>query len=304
MPAWDLRPLGRTPLRVTPIGLGGAWLGRTLAGTDPGLGVETVLAALAQGLNVFDTSGAYQAGQSERTIGLALDSWRRSGGRREDVVLSTKTGSRTQPHDYSGEGTRRSIGESLEALRTDYLDVALVHDPADLGPALVPGGAFDVLQEMRAAGTVRAIGLGVRSHAFHQRAIAAGVVDMVLTYGDCNLLRQTAGEGVLAPAAAAAVGVYNGMAVMYGLLGGGDPLEPSIAGRRPEDEVRRARALWEFARAEGVGLLGLNLQFCLRERRIACTLLGCATPEEVRADVRAAREEVPEGVWERMEGMA
>jgi len=300
VPAWELRPLGNTPLRVRPLGLGGAWLGHTPSGVDVGLGVDTVLAALAEGLNAVDTSAAYQGGQSERTIGLAIDAWRRSGGRREDLILSTKTGSRTTPHDYSGDATRRSVEISLEALRTDYLDVVFVHDPAELEPALAPGAAFDVLQELRAAGSVRAVGLGVRSHAFHQRVIAEGLVDVVLTYGDYNLLSQTASEGVLAPAAAAGVGVYNGMAVMYGLLNGQDPRQVVSASRRPEADVRRARALWEFACSEGLDLLALALQFCLREPRIACTLVGCASPEEVAADVRAAREGVAAGVWERM----
>jgi aryl-alcohol dehydrogenase-like predicted oxidoreductase len=55
--------------------------------------------------------------------------------------------------------------------------------------------------------------------------------------------------------------------------------------------------LWEFATARDASLLALNLQFCLREERIASTLVGAQPPKEVAQDVAAVREPVGGGFW-------
>ncbi|MGD0089157.1 MAG: aldo/keto reductase [Planctomycetota bacterium] len=303
---WKKRRLGRTNIQVTPLGLGGAWLGRTPKGFSDEVAVATVLRALRLGIRAVDTAPLY--GESERRVGLALREWLSGGGKREELVLSTKTGTRTQPHDYSAAGTRRSVEESLKLLQTDYLDIVLVHDPHDLTPVLSPGGALEELQKLKTEGLVRAIGLGVREHALHQRCIETGQFDVSLTYRDFNLLCQDAVRGVLEPAAAREVGVYNGMAVLGGLLGGDEPrgAPPGPLAVRPyaheSEEIRRAQALWEFARAHGVSLLALNLQFCLREQRIASTLLGMQTPDEAVRDVEAVSQAVSADVWRELGG--
>jgi len=306
-------PLGRTGLQVSPLGLGGAWLGLKGNAFDDEQAVGTVLRALELGLNLVDTSPSYAGGQSERRIGLALDEFRRRGGRREQLVLSTKTGTRTRPHDYSGDGTRRSVEASLKALRTEYLDVVLVHDPVSLELVTAKDGALEALHRLKREGLVRAVGLGVRDLGFHRRLIEAGLIDVSLTYRDFNLLSQDLLREILPLAKERGAGVLNGMALVGGLLGGGDPLEyasdPSRHNAKARywiylpqnDEGARARALWEFCRARKVSLLALNLQFCLRERRIASTLVGAARPEEIEEDVRMARTPIPDGVWAALE---
>jgi aryl-alcohol dehydrogenase-like predicted oxidoreductase len=295
------RQLGRTEMWVTPVGLGGAWLGKCADGFSDEQAIATVLRALDAGINLIDTSPLY--GESERRVGLALEAWAKRGGKRSDVVLTTKTGTRTRPHDYSGASTRRSVEESLRLLKTDYLDVVLVHDPDDIAPALEKGGAFDELAKMKTEKLIRAIGLGVRDHEFHRRCIEAGVVDMCLTYRDFNLVNQSGLRGVIEPAASRGVGVVNATVVMAGLLGGNDPL---LAAPRPEQlgayyaqkaEVNLACKLWEFAKAHGVSLLALNLQWILRESRVASTLLGVANAEELNADISALQAPITEAVW-------
>jgi D-threo-aldose 1-dehydrogenase len=302
-------PLGRTGFQVSPLGLGGAWIGQTADGVKDELAVRTVVRAVELGINVIDTSGAYQRGESERLIGLALDELRRRGVRREDLLISSKTGTRSHPHDYSGDGTKRSIETSLKALRTDYLDIALVHDPHSLEPVLAPGAALDTLQQLREQRVVRAIGLGVRDRGFHCQLIESGRIDVSLTYHDYNLLYRQAADDLLPAAAAHGVGVMNGMAVLGGLLGGRDPLEvagelgsPTLGARHNiyharGTEAERARAFWEFARSKNVPLLALNLQFIFREPRIAATLLGASSPEEIEEDVRMAQLPLPDDIW-------
>jgi D-threo-aldose 1-dehydrogenase len=306
----DKRRLGRTGLLVTPLGLGGVWLGHTPDGYKEDVAVATVLRALELGINLVDTSpsGWYAGGNSERWVGQALKEWWRRGGRREQLVISTKVGSRGYPKvpkDYSGPATRRSLETSLQLLGTDTLDVVLVHDPDDLEPVLSPGGALEVLTEFKERGTIRAIGLGARPHAFHRRCIESGRFVVVLTYRDYNLIDQSAQDGVLAPAAAHDVGVLNATVTIGGLLGGHDPLqvarEGAAAAHGPyvlgPDEVRRARAMWEWAGARGLSLLALNLQYCIRNRLIAATVMGASSPAEIESDVAALTDPIGEDVW-------
>lgn len=301
-----LRHLGITAIQVTPIGLGGAWLGRTEAGVDEELGIATVLQALNLGINLIDTSAGYMGGsRSERIIGMALERWYELGGRRQDLVLSTKTGTRDPQHNnYTAAATRRSIEKSLELLKTEYLDVCLVHDPDDLAPVLASNGAWAELKHLKAEGLIRAIGLGVRSHEFHRRMMATAECDVVLTHSDYHLLNQSALEGVLKPAERYGVGVLNGTPLAHGLLAGRDPVvvaeeQEAHTRRAPTfaDDVRKADALWHWANERGVDLLALNLQFCAREPRIAATLLGASTPGQIERDVAALTAEIPEEVW-------
>jgi D-threo-aldose 1-dehydrogenase len=283
------------------MGVGGAWLGRTEDGTDEELGVATVLRALELGLNLIDTSGGYiGGGLSERIIGEALARWTARGGKRED---------------YAAAATWASIETSLEALKTDYLDVALVHDPRDLEPVLAPDGAWSALKAMRDQGLVRAIGLGARPHDFHRRIIATGESDVSLTFRDYNLLDQSAWEGVMRPAAEAGVGVFLGTSLYHGLLSGGDPLDVLERWRHRRDSphyasfaeaAHRAHDLWTWCQDWGVSLLALNLQFCLRswqgadEPGVTATLMGAANPAQIEADVAALAADIPAAMWDEL----
>jgi len=320
-PQLPLRPLGTTGLTVTPIGIGGAYLGlRSDNGQhriDEDLGVAAVLRALELGINLIDTSAGYMSeSRSEQIIGRAIAQWIANGGRRGDIVIETKTGTRER-HDrtavaYSGRATWESIETSLRLLNVDYLDIALVHDPMELDPVLAPDGAWAALQEMKSQGVVRAIGLGTRSHEHHQRIIATGACDVCLTYSDFNLLTQTARQGVLRPAADHGVAVFNGTSLAHGLLlgarspsevaaGWGDSWQADIK-RRPgwPATFARAQALWDWTQSLGLSLLALNLQYMAREPGLTATLMGASTPEHIEADIAAITAEIPETVWDEL----
>jgi aryl-alcohol dehydrogenase-like predicted oxidoreductase len=305
-PNWGRRRLGRTELQVTPLGIGGAYLGRIRGGPpDERTAVETVLRGLELGLNLIDTSPKYLGGVSERFVGLALQEWYARGGAREDLVLSTKVGSRVRPHCYTYDHAMSSIETSLELLQEDSVDLMLVHDPQDLDPVFAPDGALAALLELQAQGVIGHIGLGCRPHAFHRRCHESGAFEVSLTFGDYNLLRQSAAEGVLASAAAHDVGVLNATVNLLGLLAGRDPREVARAhaGRRAwswdgeGDPVAFAHRLWAWCGARGVSMLALNLQYSMRQSKIASTLIGFSRPSRVDEDLAAAQEPIDDGVW-------
>jgi aryl-alcohol dehydrogenase-like predicted oxidoreductase len=162
----DLRPLGSTGLRVSPIGLGTTKFGRTeqlkypepfeLPSDDQ---IERLLeVAGGFGVNVIDTAPAY--GTSERRIGKLLPN-------RENWVIVTKVGEELvagrSRFDFTPATVRTSVERSLVRLRRDRLDVVLLHSSGDDLTILRESGAVDALRELREAGVILAIGASTKT---------------------------------------------------------------------------------------------------------------------------------------------
>lgn len=288
------RRLGRVGIDVTELSLGGVGLGGAYGEVSDQDAIRAVHRALALGINLIDTSPLYR--ESERRIGLALAAL---GGRPPGLHLSTKTGTHpARRGDYSAEGTRWSVENSLRLLVVQHVDLLLVHDPESMDPVLAPGGALDELDRLRKEGRLGAIGLGVREHEFHRRAIATGRFDAILTYADYNLMRQTAAP-LIEEAAAAGLGVLLGQALLAGLLAGGDPLADERLAGRPGAEA--ARGWWLWAREREVPLQAVALQFALRNAHVGAVLVGARTAQEVEENVRAATLPLPQEIWAEVE---
>jgi len=196
-----------------------------------------------------------------------------------------------------------TIEQSLEVIGTGFIDVALVHDPSAMDLVLEAGGAVVALERLKEEGKVRAIGLGVQNHEFLRVAIESGRFDVIQSPYDYNLLRTTA-EHLVDLAAGHGLGVVNASPFLAGLLSGVDPDE-IVAIRaatgmwklRTQD-VHRARRVWQWARDRDADLRALAMQFCLREQRIATTLIGPRRPSDVVEDIAAATKPVPDEDWD------
>lgn len=103
-----------------------------------------VLDALAAGYRLLDTAQSYF---NEEQVGSAI---RSSGVPREEIFLTTKV----WVEHYGYEAARASVLESMRKLKTDYLDLVLLHQPfADYY------GAYRALEELYEEGKIRAIGV-------------------------------------------------------------------------------------------------------------------------------------------------
>jgi aryl-alcohol dehydrogenase-like predicted oxidoreductase len=291
------RRLGRTELEVTCLSMGGAGIGSRTEVTDREA-VGAVQHALESGVNYVDTSPLY--GESQRRVGLALE-----GKPRSSYVLSTKTGTHPDRRgDYSWDGTMWSVENSLSLLKTDRIDILLVHDPRDEGDIesiFGECGALEALEQLKAQGVIGSIGLGQRSHDWHLRAILSGRFDVILTYNDYHPIRTTAlTGGLLELAKQHDVGVINGSPLVHGLLNGRDPIEICALLHRSETDpdVVAAKRLYDWCRAQDVPMLAVVLQFCLRQSLIDCTLTGAKSESEVRENLAAIRDPLPEWVWD------
>ena len=163
------RRLGRLDMGVSPLGLGTVKLGRNsalryprpFALPDDARLAELLDAARDLGINLIDTAPAY--GSSEERLGAALH------GQRADWVICTKCGEEfadgRSRFDFSPAHTRASVERSLRRLRTDYLDIVLLHSNGDDCAILNDSGALETLRALQQAGLVRAIGISTKTVA-------------------------------------------------------------------------------------------------------------------------------------------
>ncbi len=223
------RPLGRTGLQVSPLGLGTVKLGRDQGVkypsgfTIPDDAQARHLLATAQdlGINLIDTAPAY--GTSEERLGQLL------AGQREDWVIVSKVGEEFEDgqsrFDFSPGHTRHSVERSLRRLRTDRLDVVLVHSDGNDIAILQDRGVYQTLAELKREGKILAYGLSGKTPEGGLLALREGDCAMV-TY---NLeMRQE--EPVIDYAAAHGKGIL----VKKALASGHACLRPG------EDPVRRS----------------------------------------------------------------
>lgn len=240
----ELRPLGRTGLRVAPLAFGGNVFGWT---ADDAASFALLDAFVDGGFNLVDTADVYSrwvpgnaGGESEAIIGR----WLAKSGKRERVVLATKVG-----HDLGdfGKGLsaahiRRAVEASLRRLGTDRIDLYQAHidDPAT--PQEETLGAFaDLIRE----GKVRAIG----ASNFNASRLR-GALDLSRRVGlpryetlqpGYNLIDRTSYEAELQPLCVAeGIGVINYYGLARGFLTGKYRSEADLAGRARGTGVKAA----------------------------------------------------------------
>lgn len=198
------RPLGTTGIEVSALGLGTVKFGRN-TGVDyphpyelPNDGHLANLLETAQreGINLLDTAPAY--GTAEARIGEAIE------GHRHDWILCTKAGEEfdgsASHYDFSEEHILRSVDRSLSRLRTDILDILVLHSDGRPVYEIESAGAFRALTRLKREGMVRAVGFSGKSAADAEAAIFRSDVLMCTinaTYRDeIGTVRKAAERGV------------------------------------------------------------------------------------------------------------
>jgi aryl-alcohol dehydrogenase-like predicted oxidoreductase len=258
--------------------------------------VGAIRRGIELGINYIDT----YPGHSEHLWGEAL-----SGGLREKVYLQAKVGTHPERRkDFSAEGTRWSVTNSLKSLRTDYLDSVLIHDPIDMESVLAPGRALDTLLEMKAEGYIRHIGAGVRSHEFHKELIETGHIDVILTFLDYTLLSQSASETTLPLARQHDVGIILASPLGMGSLTGAEPKVEDERRRNPDapfDIGAKAYTMWKWCQEREVNIRHLAMQFCLAAPIDGVVMFGPADKAQVEDGYEAATADIPEHIWEAFE---
>jgi aryl-alcohol dehydrogenase-like predicted oxidoreductase len=221
------RLLGATGLEVSILGLGTVKFGRTEALKyqapftlpDDRTLRDLLDAARGAGINLLDTAPAY--GRSEERLGALL------AGRRAEWIICTKAGEEFDDgrshFDFSPMHVRRSVERSLRRLRTDYLDIVLLHSNGDDDWILRDSGALETLMDLKQAGAIRAIGISHKSVAGGELAIAR--CDVVMATLNPEYREEV---GLIARARTRGVGVLIKKAFSSGHAGDPDARRRSL----------------------------------------------------------------------------
>ncbi|MFC1579608.1 aldo/keto reductase [Thermodesulfobacteriota bacterium] len=193
--------LGRTGLEVHRVGFGGIPIQRVAEDQA----VQTVLHAIEQGVDFFDTSRAYTT--SERRIGLALQ----QSGRK--VVLASKS------HNREAEGIRIDLEESLKQLQVDYIDIYQCHfvkDAEQYEKVIGPGGALEGLRKAKEEGLIGHMGISSHSLDLLDRILDEGLFETIMV---CfSFLEPAAREKVIPKALEKGIGVIGMKAFSGGTI--------------------------------------------------------------------------------------
>jgi aryl-alcohol dehydrogenase-like predicted oxidoreductase len=287
------RALGKTGIEVSEVGLGAWQLGEpSWNGPGEEESMRIVDEALTLGCTFIDTAPAYGGGRSEALLGQAL------AGRRGQVVLCTKFGYWTDRRaDFSPERIQESVEASLRRLRTDYLDVLLVHSPPD--PTVLDPSAphYVTLERLKSAGVVRAYGVSLTEDSSAELARVLQTTSEVVEVR-FNALHQEPLAG-MEQAAKQGLGVIVKVPLESGWLSGryrADSTFDDVRSRWTREEItRRASLVRGFERIlpQGTPPARGALQFVLAQSAVSTVAPGAKSVGQLRENVAAADGSLP-----------
>jgi D-threo-aldose 1-dehydrogenase len=198
--------------------------------------------------------------------------------------------------DFSRDGVRRSLEESLERLGLDRVDIVLVHDPDDHEREAYEQ-AFPALAELRDQGVVRAIGAGMNQAGMLTRFVRDLDLDLVLVAGRYSLLDQRALAELLPACAARGTAVVVGGVFNSGLLADPRPGATFDYAPAPPELVDRAVRLAEVCARHGVPLRTAALAFPFGHPAVTSVLVGARSAAEVEDAVASFERPGPAELW-------
>ncbi|GGT86116.1 aldo/keto reductase [Streptomyces lateritius] len=281
------------------MGLGGAWDTSPATAADIDAAEAAVEAALESGITAFDHADIYRHGKAESVFGEVLA---RSAGLRERITLQTKCGIRLAEGDRPGlydlRGTTvvRKVEESLSRLRTDVLDVLLLHRP---DPLADPADVGEALTSLHRQGLVRRFGVSNMNAAQIARIQAHTELPLVANQLEMSLHRRAwLEDGVLVNTPESAANGFPAGTVEHCLAHGislqawGALAQGRYTGR-PETPQERATAalVASLAEAKGTTAETIVLWWLRRHPARVVPVIGTSNPARIRACRDAARSE-------------
>jgi D-threo-aldose 1-dehydrogenase len=305
-------------------GLGGVPFGNEFAYVTDEDAYATIEAAWEAGVRYYDSSPWYGLGLAERRLGAFLQKQTRS-----EYLLSSKVGKlltasrdnnakqyfpfTPSPNnlrfDYTGDGVKRSIEDSLQRLGVDALDLVFVHDLSPDNPWL-PGpweeqfeiarkGAFPALTKMREEGVIRGWGLGVNSPQPILQLMDVADANVCLLARQYSLVdHENALHQVFPQARERGMAFVMGSSLNAGFISGSARFNYGKENYKiPPGAIEKRRRLCAIAERYGVDLRTAALQFALAPDVAAALVVGCSSPQQVLADYTSLQTKVPQEFW-------
>lgn len=308
--SWSVAQVGKTDVHVTRLGFGAAAIANLYATVSEAEAIASIQTAFAKGLNFFDTAPYYGLGESEARLGQAL-----GGVPRDQYILETKFGKtlaserigsgltvmdweKEVTFDFSRDAILRSLEHSLRRLKTDRIDIALLHDPenAEHYRAALDSG-FPTLVDLRSQGVIQAIGAGMNEWQTLSKFADQVEADCFLLAGRYTLLEQTAIE-FLAKCQAKNISVFLGGVFNSGVLAHG-----AQAGAKynytdaPAEILGRVRQLELVCQRHQVPLKAAALQFAAAHPAVAALIIGMDSSAQVLENLELSQWLIPAALW-------
>ncbi|OII36403.1 aldo/keto reductase [Plantibacter sp. MMLR14_011] len=308
------RPLGRSGLLVSAVGIGCNNFGREGTVTESLDGTRAVVdAAIDAGITLFDTADIYgrEYGLSERLLGQAM------AGRRDEIVLATKFGHvdyESPIPNWGAKGSRRyvrlAVEGSLRRLGTDWIDLYQLHTPDPFTPIEETIAALDELVhegKIRYAGHSNFAGWQLTEADWAART--AGHPAFISAQNEYSLLVRGAERELFPAMRAAGVGFLPYFPLYNGLFTGkfsrdGGPADSRIMRQRkhlldtaPWDAIEAYRA---FCDERGISMLEATFGWLLAQDGLSSVIAGATTPQQIRANAAAGSAWSPtaeEAAW-------
>jgi aryl-alcohol dehydrogenase-like predicted oxidoreductase len=310
----EMRPLGRTGVKVSPLCLGammfGAW-----GNTDHDDCIRIIHRALDAGINFIDTADVYARGESEEIVGRAL------AGRRDHVVLATKVhGTMGDDPNEFGNSRRwimREVDNSLRRLGTDWIDLYQIHRPefdTDLDETL--GALTDLVR----AGKIRYLGSStfpasmivegqwVAEKRGRERFVCEQPPYSILVRGieaDVLPVCHDYGMGVIpwSPLAGGwLTGRYRqGQEVPTSRRAAHVPHRYDMSLPGNQAKLEAAEQLAQLAEQTGISLIHLALAFVIRHPAVTAAIIGPRTMEQLESQLGADEVELSDEVLDRID---
>ena len=283
----EKRVLGRTGLEVSVLGMGGLFVSN-IGGKGRDEACRAVRRALELGVNYVDSAPTYA--DSEEVLGMALE-----GVPRESYCLSTKLGGRPQPFNPKDkDALRRSVEESLRLLKTDYVDILMIHEPDRPGQYdwwddydTFHGPVVEFLEELKAEKIIKFTGLGGTTAYQLPYIMATGKYDVVLTAFNYSLLWREAAIAIFPEAKKQNIGLIIGSPLQQGALSRRYAEVETGAWWLSPPRQEQYKRLYKYLDEINLSLPEAGIRMVLSNLDVSILLMGATSLEEVEQNVKS-----------------
>ncbi|MDQ0849208.1 putative oxidoreductase [Arthrobacter sp. B3I9] len=281
------------------MGLGGSWSAEPYSSADVDQAAAAVDAALDAGITLFDHADIYRNGKAEAVFGEVLA---RTPGLRDRIRLQTKCGIRLGEqglgtfYDLSRDAILERTNESLARLRTDYVDVLMLHRP---DPLMDPAEVASAVGQLMAEGKVRSVGVsnmsGPQIDVLQDRLeapVVANQLEMSLLkrawLESTVLVNHAEGTDYSFPHGTVEHCVRQGITLQaYGALARGLYTGAPSGQPTPAEEATTALVA-QLASEKGTTGESILLGWLMKHPAGIAPVIGTANPERIRACAGAA----------------
>lgn len=322
----DRRQVGATGLQITEISFGTAPIAGLYRECTEESAQETLALAWDSGIRFFDTAPWYGAGLAEERLGRFLAS-----KPRQDFAISTKVGRLLRPvaredapfygfvnanpcvveYDYTGDGIRRSVEDSMKRTGLDRFDILFVHDIGAYTHGAEQNAVYmeqfrssgiAALNALRDSGVIKGWGLGVNEVEVCMELLQETPMDCILLAGRYTLLDRSAERGLLDLCKARGTSLVIGGVFNSGILATGPVPGAHFDYAEASDDIKSRVAQMQEAAAEaGTDLATAALKFPLENSLVASVLLGSANTRTLGRNLNSIQHAVPASVYEACE---